>query len=94
MKIEIHRVSCRACDEIFCGATSEEAKKKHQQHIKQCQTIKALKKIERFRKKAEKILGRKANQDQRRMRCLYKGRDVIVGKNMTCDKAKEIILPF
>lgn len=36
----------------------------------------------------------KLNQDQRRMRCLYKGRDVIVGKNTTCDKAKEIILPF
>ena len=59
MDIEIHRVSCRACDEIFCGTTPEEARKKHQQHIKKCQTIKALEKIERFRKEAEKILGRK-----------------------------------
>lgn len=57
--IEIHQVSCRACDEIFSGLTLEEAEKKHQQHIKKCETIKTLKKVERFRKKAEKILGRK-----------------------------------
>lgn len=55
----IYRVSCRACDEIFCGVTLEEAEKKHQQHIKKCETIKGLEKIERFRKEAEKILGRK-----------------------------------
>ncbi len=59
MNIEIHRVSCRACEEVFCGLTLEKAKKKHQQHIKKCETIKALEKVERFRKKAEKILGRK-----------------------------------
>ena len=59
MDIEIHRVSCRACNEIFCGITPEKAERKHQQHIKKCETIKALNKIEGFRKKAEKILGRK-----------------------------------
>lgn len=59
MEIEIHRVSCRACDKIFCAETFKEAKDMHRQHIEKCKTIKALKKIERFRKKAEKILGRK-----------------------------------
>ena len=58
-KIVIHRVSCRACDEIFNGATPKEAEDKHCQHIKTCQAIKTLEKVERFRKKAEKILGRK-----------------------------------
>ena len=59
MEIEIYRVSCRACDEIFHGATLEEAEEKHRQHIRNCETIKALEKIERFRIEAEKILGRK-----------------------------------
>ena len=59
MKVEIHRVSCRACDEIFHGRTLEEAEEKHRQHIKTCPTIEAFEKIERFRKEAEKILGRK-----------------------------------
>lgn len=59
MKIEIHRVSCSGCDEIFSGTTLEEAEAKHQEHIKHCETIKALEKVERFRKEAEKILGRK-----------------------------------
>lgn len=59
MKIEIHRVSCRACEELFCGMTLDEAKEKHRQHIKTCPAIEALEKVERFRKKAEKILGRK-----------------------------------
>lgn len=59
MKIEIHRVSCRACDAIFCGTTPKEAEEKHRQHIEKCEIIKTLEKIERFRKKAEKILGRK-----------------------------------
>ena len=58
-KIEIHRVSCRACDEMFHGKTPEEAEEKHRQHIKSCQTIVALEKVERFRKATEKILGRK-----------------------------------
>ena len=59
MKIEIHRVSCRACDEIFCGRTQKEANDKHRQHIKKCPLLTALIKVERFRRKAEKILGRK-----------------------------------
>ena len=59
MEIEIHRVSCRACDEIFNGTTHKEAEEKHRQHIENCQTIIALEKVERFRKEAEKILGRK-----------------------------------
>ena len=59
MEIEIHRFSCRACNEIFSGLTPEEAKEKHRQHIKNCDLIIILEKIERFRKKAEKILGRK-----------------------------------
>lgn len=59
MKIKIHRVSCRACDEIFTGITPEEAKEKHRQHIEKCETIKVLEKVERFRKASEKILGRK-----------------------------------
>jgi len=59
MKIEIYRISCRACDQIFCSRSLEKAKKKHRQHIRNCQTLKALQKIERFRKKAERILGRK-----------------------------------
>jgi len=58
MKIEIHRVSCRACNEIFCGRTLKEAEEKHRQHIKKCQTIKALEKVTMFQKKASKILGR------------------------------------
>ena len=58
-KILIHRVSCRGCDEIFNGVTPKEAEDKHRQHIKTCQAIIALQKVERFRKKAEKILGRK-----------------------------------
>ena len=58
-KIIIHRVSCRACNETFNGATPKEAEDKHRQHIKTCQAIIALEKVERFRKKAEKILGRK-----------------------------------
>jgi len=57
MEIEIHRVSCRACNEIFCGRTIEEAEEQHRQHIKKCQTIKALEKVSRFQKKASKILG-------------------------------------
>ena len=48
-----------ACGEIFHGATLEEVKEKHRQHIKNCETIKALKKVEGFRKRAEKILGRR-----------------------------------
>lgn len=59
MKIVIHRVSCRACVQIFCAETLEKAKKKHRQHIKNCQALKVLQKVERFRKRAEKILGRK-----------------------------------
>ena len=59
MEIEIHRISCEACDEIFHGRTPEEAAEKHRKHVKGCQTIVALEKIERFKKKAEKILGRK-----------------------------------
>jgi hypothetical protein len=64
MDIEIHRVSCRACDEIFCGLTLGEAKKKHREHIKKCEIIDALKKIGKFRKNAEKILGRKMTQKE------------------------------
>jgi len=59
MKIEIHRVSCRACDEIFCAGTLKEAEEKLQQHTENCETIKTLEKIEKFRKETEKILGRK-----------------------------------
>jgi len=59
MKIIIHRVSCRACDQVFCAGSREKAEKKHRQHIKNCQALKALQKVERFRKRAEKILGRK-----------------------------------
>ena len=59
MEIEIHRVSCRACDEIFSGLTLEEAEEKYRQHIKNCESIKVLEKIERFRKKAGEVLGRK-----------------------------------
>ncbi len=59
VEIEIHRISCRACDEIFNGTTPKEAEEKHQQHVESCEMIKALEKVERFRKKAEKILGRK-----------------------------------
>ena len=58
MKIEIYRVSCRACDEIFYGRTLKEAEKKHRQHIKKCDTIIALEKVARFQKEASKILGR------------------------------------
>ncbi len=58
-QIVIHRVSCRGCDEIFNGTTIEEAEDKHRKHIKTCQALKTLEKVERFRKKAEKILGRK-----------------------------------
>lgn len=58
MKIEIHRIGCRGCDEIFNGVTPEEAEAKHQEHIKHCETIKALEKIERFREQAEKIFRR------------------------------------
>ena len=58
-QITIHRVSCRACEEIFNGTTPKEAEDKHREHIKTCQAIKALEKVERFRKKSEKILGRK-----------------------------------
>lgn len=61
MNIEIHRVSCRACGEVFNGITLEEAKKKHRQHIKSCETIKALEKIERFQKEASKILKREVS---------------------------------
>ena len=64
MNIEIHRVSCRACEEIFCGRTLEEAKEKHRQHIKKCETIIALEKIDRFTKKAEKILGRELTRKE------------------------------
>ncbi|KKL85131.1 hypothetical protein LCGC14_1957810 [marine sediment metagenome] len=53
------RVSCRACGEIFKGLTRREARKKHKQHVKTCESIKAIEKVERFRKEAEKILGRK-----------------------------------
>jgi len=56
--IEIHRVSCKACDKMFHGATLEEAEEKHRQHIKKCKSIKALEKVVRFQKKASKILGR------------------------------------
>jgi len=58
-KVVIHRFSCRACNEVFCGLTLEEAKKKHQEHIKTCDIILGLEKIEGFRRKCEEILGRK-----------------------------------
>ena len=58
-KLYIHRVSCRACDEIFSGLTFEEVTEKHQEHIKNCDAIKALEKVEKFRKEAEEVLGRK-----------------------------------
>ncbi len=59
MEIEIYRVSCRGCDEMFNGTTLKEAEAKHREHIKHCETIKALEKVERFRGQAEEILGRK-----------------------------------
>lgn len=59
MEIEIFRVGCGACNEVFNGVTQEAAEEKHRQHIKNCETIKALQKVENFRKEAEKILGRK-----------------------------------
>ena len=58
-KIEIHRISCRGCEKIFCGRTLEEAEDLHQQHLGKCDTLIALQKVERFRKESEKILGRK-----------------------------------
>jgi len=57
-EIRVYRVSCRACDEIFCGLTLEEAKERHQKHIKKCPAITALEKVECFRVEAEKVLGR------------------------------------
>lgn len=59
MEIKIHRVSCRACDEIFYGKTLKEAKEKHKKHTKECPIIQAWKKVARFHEKAEKILGKK-----------------------------------
>lgn len=59
MEIKIFRVSCRACNEVFNGMTQEVVNEKHQLHIKNCETIKALEKVERFRKEAERILERK-----------------------------------
>ena len=64
MKIEIHRISCRACDEIFHGRTPEEAAEKHRQHVKDCQTIVALEKIERFRKKEKNHRRKKKNEEK------------------------------
>jgi len=44
---------------MFKGASQEEADKAHKQHVdNDCETIKVLKKVESFRKKAIKILGR------------------------------------
>ena len=34
------------------------------------------------------------HQNQKRVRCLYKGRNSIVGSKMTCDKAKRFVVPF
>lgn len=64
VEIEIHRVSCRACNEIFCGMTLKEAEEKHRQHIKKCEIIKALKKVSRLQNKFEKILGRKLTRTE------------------------------
>jgi hypothetical protein len=36
----------------------------------------------------------KLHQNQRRLRCLYKGRDTIVGLHTTCDKAEKLVVPF
>lgn len=57
-EIEIHRVSCRACNEIFAGMTLKEAEEKHRQHLEVCQTLKVLEKVCRFQEKASIILGR------------------------------------
>ena len=56
-KLIIHRVSCRACGEMFCASSLKKAKDKHQQHIKSC-------KILSFWEKANKILGRELTQEE------------------------------
>lgn len=58
-KIAIYRVSCRACNKEFRALSLKKAKALHREHIKTCDTILALEKVERFRRTAEKILGRK-----------------------------------
>jgi len=50
-QITIHRVSCNACGEIFCGTTQKKALCKHKIHIKKCKVL-------RFWEEANKILGR------------------------------------
>ena len=35
-----------------------------------------------------------ASQTSRRMRCKYGNRHALVGLHTTCDKAKEIVMPF
>ena len=64
MKITIYQVKCRACNKMFGGMTLKEAKAKHKEHIKDCETIKVLEKVHRFWKKAEKILGRKLKYNE------------------------------
>ncbi len=58
-EIVIYRCSCNACGKVFCGITQAKANAEHKKHIKKCDTIIAIKKVEHFRKACEEILGRK-----------------------------------
>lgn len=40
--IEIHRVSCRGCGNMFHGLTLEKAKEEYQKHVKECEGLREL----------------------------------------------------
>lgn len=56
-QITIHRISCRACGEIFCARTLKKAVHKHKIHVGKC-------KILRFWKEANKILGKELTHSE------------------------------